>query len=56
MKYCNVFYCEKRREYLCCATCQSRGRCKNRCLNDPSRCGLEDLHRTDKKEENEHAD
>ena len=44
-RYCNVFYCDKRREYLCCATCQSRGRCRNRCLNHPDRCLLEDVKR-----------
>ena len=41
-RYCNVFYCDRRHDFLCCATCQSRGRCRNRCLNDPCRCGLED--------------
>lgn len=37
---CTLFYCDKRGERLCCACCQSRGRCKNLCLNHPSRCGL----------------
>lgn len=49
-RYCNVFYCDKRRDFLCCTTCQSRGRCRNRCLNDPCRCGLEDLTRQGEKE------
>lgn len=54
-RYCNVFFCDRRREYLCCATCQSRGRCRNRCLNHPDRCGLEDKnHKV--KEEKKHAD
>lgn len=49
-RYCNVFFCDKQREFVCCATCQSRGRCKNRCLNDPSRCRLEDVRRREEEE------
>ena len=52
-RYCNVFYCDRRRDFLCCTTCQSRGRCRNRCLNDPCRCGLEDVTRRRKKKEAE---
>ena len=47
--YCNIFYCDKRRDFVCCASCQSRGRCKNRCLNDPSRCRQEDINRRGEK-------
>lgn len=46
MKYCKLFYCDKRKEKICCTTCQSRGRCRNRCLNDPSRCRSEDTKRS----------
>ena len=48
-RFCNVFYCDRKRDFLCCATCQARGRCKNRCLNDPRRCRLEDTERQGEK-------
>ena len=48
-RYCNIFYCDRQQDFVCCATCQSRGRCRNRCLNDPSRCRLEDVNRRGEK-------
>lgn len=47
-RYCNIFYCDKRRDFICCAFCQSRGRCRNRCLNHPDRCRQEDVGRQGK--------
>ena len=47
-RYCNIFYCDHKRDFVCCASCQSRGRCRNRCLNHPDRCRQEDTNRRGK--------
>ena len=41
---CSRFHCDKRGDRFCCADCVERKRdhCRNPCLNDPCRCGLED--------------
>lgn len=43
-RMCSRFHCDKRGDRYCCADCieRKRDRCRNPCLNDPSRCGLED--------------
>lgn len=53
-RYCNIFYCDKRQDFVCCASCQSRGHCKNRCLNHPDRCKLEDVNRRGEKPKRVH--
>lgn len=42
-RYCSNFYCDRHRERRCCADCwhKKHHKCKNPCLNDPSRCGME---------------
>lgn len=47
-RYCNIFYCDHKRDFICCASCQSRGRCRSRCLNHPDRCRQEDTNRRGK--------
>lgn len=42
MRRCKNFNCDRRHGNYCCADCGYRTTCKNPCLNDPSRCGLED--------------
>lgn len=39
-RMCSRFYCDHRGDRYCCADCHYLG-CDNPCLNDPSRCGLE---------------
>ncbi len=39
---CKQFYCGFRHGNFCCADCRRRSRCENPCLNDPSRCKLEE--------------
>lgn len=43
-RMCSRFHCDKRGDRYCCADCveRKRDRCRNPCLNDPARCGLED--------------
>ena len=41
-RMCSRFYCDERGDRFCCADCGHSHRCVNPCLNDPSRCGLED--------------
>ena len=37
---CALFYCDRRRQSVCCADCGFRDRnCKNHCMNDPNKCG-----------------
>ena len=45
-KYCSIFYCDRMRERVCCASCENRSRCRRPCLNDPDRCGLEEKKET----------
>lgn len=54
---CIQFYCDHRGERVCCADCNRKHKCKNPCLNDPSRCGLLDARMNIKKKnkENEHG-
>lgn len=40
-RYCTRFHCDRRGDRYCCADCPLKSRCKNPCLNDPARCGLE---------------
>ena len=43
-RMCSRFRCDKRGGRYCCADCveRKRARCREPCLNDPDRCGLED--------------
>ncbi len=43
-RYCKSFYCDRVNQRRCCADCWRKraGKCDNFCLNDPSRCKLED--------------
>lgn len=41
-RMCSTFHCDRRGDRYCCADCSQKPLCKNPCLNDPSRCGLED--------------
>ena len=41
-RMCQRFYCDFRGDRFCCADCGFSHHCVNPCLNDPSRCGLED--------------
>ena len=43
-RMCSRFHCDRRGDRYCCADCveRKRDRCRNPCLNDPARCGLED--------------
>lgn len=42
-RYCSIFYCDRHHGSRCCADCwhKKHHKCKNPCLNDPSRCGME---------------
>jgi len=40
-RLCSRFHCNIREGRFCCADCPLRRTCINPCLNDPSRCGLE---------------
>ena len=42
-RMCSRFHCDYRGDRYCCADCWNRHDCSNRCLNDPSRCRLEDV-------------
>ena len=41
-RMCQRFYCDYRGDRYCCRDCWHNAYCTNPCLNDPSRCGLED--------------
>ena len=41
-RMCSRFYCDYRGDRYCCRDCWHNAYCTNPCLNDPSRCGLED--------------
>jgi len=41
-RLCSRFYCNIREGRFCCADCKLKPQCKVACLNDPSRCKLED--------------
>ena len=41
-RMCSRFYCGWRGDRYCCRDCWNLRDCVNPCLNDPSRCGLED--------------
>lgn len=53
MKYCHIFYCGIVTEWICCATCVYNEVCLDRCLNDPSRCRMEDVRRRTEDSETE---
>ena len=36
---CDTFYCDHMRERVCCRRCPRLKKCKNHCLNHPSKCG-----------------
>ncbi len=36
---CALFHCKRMGDNLCCAACQNREECEDRCLNGPERCG-----------------
>lgn len=48
-RYCQRFYCDRWRERVCCASCREADDCRNRCLNHPSRCRLEDVEKRKRK-------
>jgi len=52
MRRCKNFNCDHLRGRYCCADCRYRTTCKNHCLNDPSRCGLEDTEPVKPKQKN----
>lgn len=35
---CKIFYCDHRKGNYCCFDCPKK--CKNRCLNNPNKCGM----------------
>jgi len=39
---CKIFSCPKLRgvSYKCCYFCEKREKCNDKCMNDPSRCGM----------------
>jgi len=41
-RLCSRFRCSMRGDRFCCADCHLKPQCENPCLNDPSRCKLED--------------
>lgn len=41
VRMCKVFYCDARGDRFCCRDCDVYKVCANHCLNDPSRCRLE---------------
>lgn len=41
VRMCKVFYCDARGDRYCCRDCNVYDVCANHCLNDPSRCRLE---------------
>lgn len=43
---CKVFYCKKKRDYICCHSCDKREKCSTQCLNGPERCNLVDEEET----------
>lgn len=40
-RMCRVFYCDARGDRYCCRDCNVYDVCASHCLNDPSRCRLE---------------
>lgn len=44
-RFCIRFYCDARGDRYCCADCHRKEACKNPCINDPSRCQLEDVQK-----------
>lgn len=59
-RYCLNFYCDRHRERRCCADCwhKKHHKCHNPCMNDPNRCGLQDMSKPKNrraKEENTHG-
>ena len=40
-RYCTRFHCDRRGDRYCCAACPLKPKCRTPCMNDPSRCGLE---------------
>lgn len=36
---CKIFHCRVMGDSICCAHCENRGKCLNRCENHPDRCG-----------------
>ena len=42
-RMCQRFYCDWRGDRYCCRDCWHLKDCDNPCLNDPSRCKLEDV-------------
>lgn len=49
-RMCSRFYCDQRGDRYCCRDCWFRDRCGNPCLNDPSRCKLEDVRELNRSE------
>ncbi len=49
---CKLFYCERRRGYVCCADCgynpEQGGYCENPCMNTPKFCNQQTLTIKDK--------
>lgn len=49
MRYCQTFYCDDMGERICCCSCPWVRDCGNPCLNHPSRCGLEDVKKRERR-------
>lgn len=39
-RMCKLFNCDRKHGNYCCTDCERRRKCKNPCLNHPSRCGV----------------
>ena len=55
-RYCKHFFCERIQQNRCCADCWigRTGNCieeQGPCLNEPSRCGLEDVEELERVKE-----
>lgn len=36
---CELFFCDRKRERHCCIYCTDVDKCRNRCMNNPEKCG-----------------
>lgn len=36
---CALFFCDRKRERHCCTYCEDRDKCRNKCMNNPEKCG-----------------
>lgn len=49
MRFCKTFYCDNMGDRICCSSCPWRRDCSDPCLNHPSRCGLEDTKKRERR-------